>query len=148
MKECWECGATGMPLHNHHPVPRSRGGTRTIPLCEPCHSKAHHKKKNMCSSVLTKEGLKKAKARGVKLGNRTNLKTAQRNGVRSVIRNADEYAQRIWPIVLGLRQSGIVSNNAIAKRLNEMQVCTRRGGKWYDSSVKNLIVRMDRIEQD
>ena len=90
-------------------------------------------------------GLAEAKRRGVKLGNRTNLETAQRNGVRSVIRNADEYAQRVWPIVLGLKQSGIVSNIAIAKRLNEMDVCTRRGGKWYNSSVKNLTKRVKQL---
>jgi hypothetical protein len=65
MATCWECGA-GPPLNDHHVVPRSRGGTKTVPLCEPCHGKAHGRRMN--TSELTKDGLAKAKARGVKLG--------------------------------------------------------------------------------
>jgi hypothetical protein len=63
MNKCWECDKADVPLHNHHPVPKSRGGKKTIPLCEECHSKAHHRDKNMNTSALTKEGqLKRIKA--------------------------------------------------------------------------------------
>ena len=65
MHACWECDAVG-EVHHHHPVPRSRGGTRTIPLCIDCHGKAHAR--TMSTSQMTKDGLAKAKARGVKLG--------------------------------------------------------------------------------
>ncbi len=65
MQPCWECDAVG-EVHHHHPVPRSRGGTRTIPLCIDCHGKAHDSR--MARAQLTKDGLAKAKARGVKLG--------------------------------------------------------------------------------
>jgi len=50
---CFECGATD-GLQQHHVVPRSRGGTKTIPLCGECHGKAHHRDKNMASPELTK----------------------------------------------------------------------------------------------
>lgn len=37
---CLECGG---PLeHQHHVVPRSRGGKVVVPLCHFCHGKAHH----------------------------------------------------------------------------------------------------------
>lgn len=40
MSTCWECGSTDR-IHEHHVVPRSKGGTRTLPLCEACHGKVH-----------------------------------------------------------------------------------------------------------
>lgn len=39
MSECFECG--GEAIHQHHVVPRSVGGTKTIPLCSECHRAAH-----------------------------------------------------------------------------------------------------------
>lgn len=55
--KCWECEIETNEIHDHHPVPQSRGGTKTIPLCVGCHAKAHHMDKNMTTSVLTKEAL-------------------------------------------------------------------------------------------
>ena len=66
MNKCWECDKANVPLHNHHPVPRRRGGTRTIPLCEPCHSKAHHRDKNMTTSKLCKEAQERLRKEGKK----------------------------------------------------------------------------------
>jgi len=39
-KKCFECGV-GENIHQHHVVPRSTGGTMTIPLCQLCHAKVH-----------------------------------------------------------------------------------------------------------
>jgi hypothetical protein len=39
-KICFECGSNDN-IHLHHVVPKSKGGTKTIPLCELCHSKVH-----------------------------------------------------------------------------------------------------------
>ncbi len=57
-------------MHNHHVVPRSRGGTKTVPLCEGCHGKAHglDEKTWTDHGKLTRAGLARAKVRGVKLG--------------------------------------------------------------------------------
>ena len=144
MKKCWECEVTGVFLHNHHPVPKSRGGTKTIPLCEPCHSKAHHRKKNMNTSTLSIEGLKRAKRRGVKLGNPTNLREAGEKGVATNISNADEFAQRIWPIIRGLQADGHTTQKAIAEQLNILQVPTARGGRWFNGQVGHIIKRMEK----
>jgi len=58
---CFECG--DVALHEHHVVPRSRGGTKTVPLCEACHGLAHHRDGNMSTKALTKEALKRRKER-------------------------------------------------------------------------------------
>jgi len=50
MSACFECGEAAE--HDHHVVPRSRGGTKTVPLCGPCHAKAH----DMDCATLAAEG--------------------------------------------------------------------------------------------
>ena len=68
MKECFECGATE-ELQEHHVVPKSRGGTKTVTLCYSCHMKAHGRdSKGLEHGRLTKEGIAKAKSNGVKMG--------------------------------------------------------------------------------
>lgn len=37
---CFECGSIES-IHQHHVVPKCKGGTKTIPLCELCHAKVH-----------------------------------------------------------------------------------------------------------
>jgi hypothetical protein len=66
-KECFECGNPAD--HEHHVVPQSLGGTRTIPLCVECHSKVHGRA--LTHSSLIKAGIAKAKAQGKKIGGST-----------------------------------------------------------------------------
>lgn len=42
-KICFECGSD-KNIHQHHVIPKSLGGTKTIPLCNDCHGMAHNKK--------------------------------------------------------------------------------------------------------
>jgi|TARA_R110000824_G_scaffold401000_1_gene610222 hypothetical protein len=37
--KCFECGETA--TCNHHVIPKSVGGTKTVPLCTDCHANAH-----------------------------------------------------------------------------------------------------------
>lgn len=64
MIKCFECEQQAE--HNHHVVPVSAGGRRTVPLCHACHAKVHGR--FLGSSILTRQGLERARARGVKLG--------------------------------------------------------------------------------
>lgn len=67
---CFECGSKG-PLHNHHVVPKSLGGTCTIPLCLVCHGLVHDK--NMVRSAeLARQGIIRAKKRGAYNGRPVN----------------------------------------------------------------------------
>lgn len=63
---CFECGNAGE--ERHHVVPKSLGGTKTVLLCSPCHGKIHGMKDRMNHRELTRQGLMRAKARGVVLG--------------------------------------------------------------------------------
>jgi ribosome-binding protein aMBF1 (putative translation factor) len=57
--ECFECGSTE-GIEQHHIIPRSLGGTKTIPLCFRCHSKVHDDlgRKDVHSRLI-KEGIQK-----------------------------------------------------------------------------------------
>jgi len=39
VQACFECGEPA--TSRHHVVPKSRGGTKTVPLCSRCHDMAH-----------------------------------------------------------------------------------------------------------
>ena len=56
---CFEC--SGKADHEHHVIPRCRGGTRTVPLCVRCHGLAHET--TMRLSVLVREGQAKLRAK-------------------------------------------------------------------------------------
>ena len=137
--KCWECEAEGVEINNHHPVPRSRDGKKTIPLCLDCHAKAHHRNKRMNSSTLTKEGLERAKKRGVKLGG-PRFKEALAKGRRKNKQNADKFAKSNFSYISHLRNQGL-SYSSIAKQLNDEGVTTARGGRWYSTTVLNITKR-------
>ena len=65
MKQCFECEKTEdeIEIHDHHVVPRSKGGTKTIPLCFECHALVHNRKA-VAIGQLIKESHQARKARG------------------------------------------------------------------------------------
>jgi len=69
LKKCFECESTN-EVEEHHIIPRSLGGKKTIPLCGICHMKAHGvkaKRRNNLSSLI-KNGLQKRKEKGLSVG--------------------------------------------------------------------------------
>jgi len=110
---CWECEKEAEHLHNHHVVPRSRGGIKTVALCQSCHAKAHHRSKSMSTSQLTKEGLARKKAQGYILGRAPY--GYKHNGDGSLVEIAEE--QAIIARAIELRESGM-SYRDIGKKLN------------------------------
>jgi len=75
MIDCFECGSPAE--ENHHVVPKSRGGKRTIPLCCKCHGLVHGTKR-VSTSELTKLGLQRARERGIFNGRPAKLTDEQR----------------------------------------------------------------------
>ena len=61
MTRCFECGNSAQ--HQHHVIPKSYGGTKTIPLCCSCHGKVHspHLLK---TSIMTKKAMQKMISEG------------------------------------------------------------------------------------
>jgi hypothetical protein len=71
-KKCVNCGATEH-LTYHHIVPVTRGGndvpSNIAVLCPVCHAKADFEERGTIGhGLLVKEGMERARARGVKLG--------------------------------------------------------------------------------
>jgi len=54
---------------------------------------------------------------------------------------ADRFAQRLLPVLKEIHKPGKTSLRGFADELNRRGVTTARGGKWYPSSVRNLLAR-------
>lgn len=118
---CVECG--GRATENHHVVPRSRGGSFTVPLCGSCHGKAHNIRRSDDIPVLTAEGLERARGLGITLGRPRSIPPAT------------------LALITQLRGEGL-SLAAIAQRLNEDGIPTVRGGsQWWPSAIHKVVRR-------
>lgn len=132
---CFECGTTDN-IHQHHVVPRTLGGTKTIPLCEKCHGLIHGM--NFSDhSTLTKIGLDNARKRGVKLGNPNldsvrNKDTTQARKQR--VRMCGVYRDNVKRKIEPLFQDGL-TDNQIAEQLNLEGFHTSTGGLWNRTTV-------------
>lgn len=91
-------------------------------------------------STRTKAALAVLKASGVKLGNPTNLDEARLASNETNRKDATAFADNVLPMVKQLRDNGDTLP-AIADKLNSLGVKTRRGGKWYASTVTNILKR-------
>jgi hypothetical protein len=90
---------------------------------------------------LTKEGLRKAKERGVKLGN-PDMDAMRTKGVAAIKEGAYAFAKNIMPTIKELMaRDKIKSYNAIARALNREEVRTARGGKWRSEQVRLIFIR-------
>ena len=92
-------------------------------------------------STRTRAALKQVKAKGVALGNPTNLEEAQRKGAESNRANAEEFAARVVPVIQGLQREGM-SLHQTAAELNARGVSTARGGRWHATTVRNVLSRL------
>jgi DNA invertase Pin-like site-specific DNA recombinase len=97
-------------------------------------------KERSIGSERTKAGLAAAKARGVILGNRTNIEEARALATATIKAKADNFANRLRPTVERMVNAGM-SCKAIAAELNTAGVTTARGGAWHSQTVINLVQR-------
>ena len=141
MKSCIECGAVE-DVHEHHIIPRSRGGNATVPLCYSCHLKAHGlNDKGLNHGRLVSEGMARAKARGVKLGNpnaANDVKLAQ-DGNRERGKASVEY---YLPIIQDAQKLGCKSLREISEKMNSWGVKSPRGGKISHTFIKSILDRL------
>jgi len=108
---------------------------------------AQHERKMI--STRTKAALAAARARGKRLGN-PNLVALQAvgagkpgwtAGANSNRASADRFARDVLPVVEAIRADGITSLEGIANALNSRGILTARGGRWYATTVRNLLKR-------
>jgi DNA invertase Pin-like site-specific DNA recombinase len=91
-------------------------------------------------SARTKAALGAAKARGVKLGG-PKLKAARKAALASIKANADRLAANVAPIIRDIQKTGASTLRDVAAALNARGIQTARGGKWYATSVRNVLSR-------
>jgi len=92
-------------------------------------------------SQRTTAALAALKARGVVLGNRTNLPEAAKMGLAVRQTQANDFARNVLPIIHQIRAAGVEGYQAIAETLNARGIKTVRGGEWFAQSVKNVLLR-------
>jgi len=131
VSSCFECG--GEAHHDHHVVPRSRGGTKTVPLCEDCHGKAHERVMNI--RALTKDALTRKKRASQRVGSIPYGKTLLGDGV-TLVDNEGEL--RMVEMARGLRRDGL-SLRDIADALLVAGYVNRQGRKLNHRAVLKMV---------
>jgi DNA invertase Pin-like site-specific DNA recombinase len=96
-------------------------------------------------SSRTKAALAAAKAKGVKLGNPSNLGRARELGSARNSDKADAFAQRVLPLIDDVRKKGATTLRSIADALNERGIETDRGGQWHAATVRNALARAEKM---
>lgn len=101
-------------------------------------------------SDRTKAALAAAKARGVKLGwsipeRASEQRQAARKGAAVNKAHALAHAENVLPMVEQIRAGG-ASLRQIAVELNTRGIKTARGGKWYATTVQNIITAKNGAE--
>lgn len=134
--ECFECGAPA--TCEHHVIPRSRGGTKTVPLCGGCHGLAHGLSRETWQDTarLTSEALAKKRARGERIGELPLGRTVAADGVTLI---EDPSEARAVAEALRMKTEGL-SVRAIADELNRRGV-PARGERWHPTTVQRLVGR-------
>jgi DNA invertase Pin-like site-specific DNA recombinase len=89
-------------------------------------------------STRTKAALKAAKARGVRLGG-PRLAVARKQAVKVLRDTADRHAANVLPVIREVRKAGATTLREIADALNARGVSTPRGGRWFATSVRNVL---------
>jgi DNA invertase Pin-like site-specific DNA recombinase len=91
-------------------------------------------------STRTRQALSAAKARGVSLGNPV-LHKARKNALAAISTEADRHAANVLPLIREAQRAGASTLRQLAEALNARGVATARGGRWYATSIRNVLER-------
>lgn len=86
----------------------------------------------------TKAALAALKAKGVQLGNRTNLAEVSALGRAANAAKAAAFREKMLPIIEGYRSHGLTMA-AIAAELNRYGIKTAYGGQWHQPTISRLL---------
>ncbi len=128
---CFECGATDN-LHNHHVVPRSLGGTKTIPLCPKCHGLVHSL--DYSTHHLTAKVQREKLARGEYIGGRPPFGFRNVDGVLVPVPHEQDAARQARE----LRSEGRTLR-AVAAELADRGILSRTGRKFDSTDIRRMV---------
>lgn len=96
----------------------------------------------------TKEGLAAAKKRGVKLGTAAKPMTEEgyEKSMKTRVLGADEYALRFGSVIERMYNEEHLTWRDVATKLTWMEIPTRRGGDWYATTARNVVVRYQKLQ--
>ncbi len=137
VKACFECSKPAS--ENHHVIPVSLGGTKTVPLCISCHDKVHDKERGVSrvtTSALVKAAREKKKHLGENPGG--HLPYGFRKGKNDKL-IPFEPEQAALRKLFALRKEGF-SYKKIASVLNETGF-PPRGSSWHPTSIARILKR-------
>jgi DNA invertase Pin-like site-specific DNA recombinase len=106
---------------------------------------AQHERRTI--SERTRQALAAARRRGVKLGNPNGAAPLRRAGkgnnraVAAIKAQATERAQDVVVVIDDIRGAGVKTLQGIADELNAREIRTARGGRWYPTTVRNILQR-------
>lgn len=135
MKCCFECGRSDIEIHDHHVVPKSLGGTKTIPLCSVCHGKVHSLK-GLESGHLSKLKIDERRKLGFYQGQ---VPFGFRLKAGKLV--VDE-EQDTWIKWMMEREAAGMTPSQITRALNVLEVPTVRGKPWRRKVVSEILKRM------
>lgn len=130
---CFECGAAAH--HEHHAVPRSRGGTKTVPLCATHHAQAHGLR-GMDTGALTMEGLFRKRLKGERTGAIPFGFTLGEDG-QKLVAHHDE--QMVLQVIWYSRVFWGRSYKMIADQMNRWGKKAKGGGIWYAGTIRSVL---------
>jgi hypothetical protein len=132
---CFECG--GPHECDHHVIPQSLGGKKTVPLCERCHDIVHDKRHNRRDSLraLTSAALQRKRARGERVGQIPYGSQLAADGVHL---EPHKQEQMVIDDVHELRAAGL-SLRAIAAELSKRGIYTRTGRTFAATQIKRIL---------
>ena len=129
--KCFECD--NQAQHNHHVIPKSLGGTATIPLCGECHSIVHGNPALISIGRLTSAAMQQMKAKGLYTGGKPPY------GFR-VIDGAlvEDQAEQATLAMVREYRANRMSLRKIAQALYEAGFKSRNGRVFNSSSIRRM----------
>ena len=139
MNTCFECGSSKR-LNNHHVVPKTLGGTKTIPLCEKCHGLVHGRKFN--TKFLTKIAMSKKRKQNYIISGFIPFGYKRSVCDKKLVKI--HFQQKIIKDIVKMRKNG-ETLTAIANTMKRNKVNTAHGGKWAANTILGIIKRCEKI---
>lgn len=142
MPDCFECGNPAS--HHHHVIPRSLGGTKTVPLCESCHPRAHGENGYWNTSELAKKRKQEMRARRQWTGGSAPFGycITKEHKLRPIPHEWEVVKRVLIQRMLGL------SFGKISTQLNELGTPTKKGApSWTRCVVKQIVRRRGKQEE-